>query len=86
MFHQVNSVFITGSSHGGHDVVDFEDVGLTNMKIFSGLSLQNGETYHATIKGDTTAQVSWYQFYKTRQIVGFNPPQTNLIMDQHGNN
>ena len=31
----------------------FQDVGLTNMKIITGLSLKNGEMYFVTVKGES---------------------------------
>ena len=46
------SVFhLSGTSSGGKDVLDFQDVGRTNMKIITGLSLRNGETYYVSVKG-----------------------------------
>ena len=47
----VSVSYVSGTSSGGKDVLDFQDVGLTNMKIVTGLSLRNGETYYVTVTG-----------------------------------
>ena len=43
--------FFTGSSPGAQDVVKSRNVGLQNSIYISNLSLSNGMTYFATVKG-----------------------------------
>ena len=43
--------FWAGSASGGVDVVDKQDVGLTNHVSFHGLNLQNGHKYFVSVTG-----------------------------------
>ncbi|XP_070572151.1 uncharacterized protein [Ptychodera flava] len=39
-----------GTSPGGVDVLDFDDVGITNLAVVHDLQLQGGRTYYATVR------------------------------------
>ena len=41
-----------GTSPEGVDVRDYVDVGVTNMAVATGLTLQEGHTYYVTIRGE----------------------------------
>ena len=43
---------VPGSSPEGVDVRDYVDVGVTNMAVAIGLTLQDGNTYFVTIRGE----------------------------------
>ena len=41
-----------GTSPEGVDVRDYADVGVTNMAVATGLTLQEGHTYYVTVRGE----------------------------------
>ena len=51
------SFMISGSVDGGVDIVDKENVGVTNRVSFHGLKLQNGHKYYVTVTG--MYYISW---------------------------
>ena len=46
-----NLCFFSGSIDGGVDIVDKENVGVTNRVSFHELKLQNGQKYYVTVMG-----------------------------------
>ena len=42
---------LTGSKPGNNDVIPFTEVGVVNDVIITGLHLQSGHTYYATVRG-----------------------------------
>jgi hypothetical protein len=46
------SIFLLGTSKGGNDVVEFQNIGVVQHKAFHQLHLQNGYQYYATLKGE----------------------------------
>jgi hypothetical protein len=44
-------LFFSGSIDGGVDIVDKENVGVTNRVSFHELKLQNGQKYYVTVMG-----------------------------------
>ena len=47
----IKHLLFPGSIDGGVDIVDKENVGVTNRVSFHGLKLQNGKKYYVTVMG-----------------------------------
>ena len=43
---------LPGTSPGGVDVRDYVDVGITNMAVATGLTMQDGRTYFVSVRGE----------------------------------
>lgn len=52
-----------GTSPEGVDVRDYADVGVTNMVVATGLTLQDGNTYFVTVRGQLFMFIIYDYFY-----------------------
>ena len=46
-------VYVAGTSPQGVDIRDYVDVGVTNMAVAKSLTLQDGQTYYITVRGES---------------------------------
>ena len=53
--------YTIGTSQGHPDVVKFTNVGVVKEVIVTGLTLQHGLTYYATVRGDLYYIIDIYQ-------------------------
>ena len=51
---------VPGTSPAGVDVQDYVDIGVTNMAVATGLTLQDGQTYYVTVRGELSLVVGSY--------------------------
>ena len=56
-----------GTSPEGVDVRDYVDVGVTNMAVATGLTLQEGHTYYVTIRGERLFTNTYVTTQKSEQ-------------------
>ena len=54
---------MVGTSPEGVDVRDYADVGVTNMAVATGLTLQDGNTYFVTVRGKLFMFIIYGYFY-----------------------
>ena len=54
---------MVGTSPEGVDVRDYADVGVTNMAVATGLTLQDGNTYFVTVRGQLFMFIIYGYFY-----------------------
>ena len=52
-----------GASPKGVDVRDYADVGVTNVAVATGLTLQDGNTYFVTVRGQLFMFIIYVYFY-----------------------
>ena len=71
MLSPVRECVTAGTSPEGVDVRDYADVGVTNMAVATGLTLQEGHTYYVTVRGERLFTNTYVTTQTTRVLVKY---------------